>query len=111
VRIFVDSQTQLVEELIVPDAPCTGPNYAYTGVPRVRFVGQYIANVPNDPLFTYYDSAGVVLAPTPLSGPNLLKIRQIKITLAVRRETTYVVADTVLVNRVRLPNLDYQEVG
>lgn len=111
VRIYVDAQTQLVEEVTEPDAPCVGPNYTYTGTPSVRFVGRYVANVPAAPIFTYYDDEGNVLGPTPLSDVDRLKVRQVKITLAIRKETTYEVADTVLVNRVRLPNLDYQEVG
>jgi hypothetical protein len=34
----------------------------------------------------------------------------VKINLAIRQSTTFQVAATALVNQVRLPNLDYQQV-
>jgi hypothetical protein len=33
----------------------------------------------------------------------------VQITLAIRKTTTFPIADTTLVNTVRLPNVDYQE--
>jgi hypothetical protein len=109
VRIFVDTNSQLIEEVIKPNATSVPPNYTYTGTPSRRFVGRYVANGAGQPIFKYYDVDGNVLATTPLSSSDRLAVRSVEITLSIRRATAFPVANTTIVNHVRLPNLDYQQ--
>jgi type II secretory pathway pseudopilin PulG len=109
VRIFVDSNSQLIEEVTKPSATSVPPNYTYTGTPTRRFVGRYVANTAAQPIFRFYDDDGTELTPAPLSAANLLAVNSVEITLAIRRSTTFPIANTTLVNTVRLPNVDYQE--
>ncbi len=109
INMYVDVQTRLVEQVTPPDS-CTGPGYTYTGASTVRFVGKYVANPGTQPIFTYLDANGNVLPATPLSASDRLAIHGVKINLAIRQTTTFSVAATTLVNQVRLPNLDYQQV-
>ncbi|MCU1458717.1 MAG: hypothetical protein JWL73_2809 [Actinomycetia bacterium] len=109
VNIFVDAQTRLVEQVTPPDS-CAGPTYTYTGASTIRFVGRYVANQGTQPIFTYLDASGNALPATPLSASDRLAIHGVKINLAIRQSTTFKVAATTLVNQVRLPNLDYQQV-
>ena len=46
---------------------------------------------------------------TPLSATDRLAVNSVQITLSIRRSTTFPIANTTLVNTVRLPNVDYQE--
>jgi hypothetical protein len=112
VHLYVDSQTRLIEEVTQPDAGGTPPSCSYTGASVQRFVGRYIANAASEPIFTYYydDGAGdVAFTPsqTPLSAANLLLVNGVGIHLSIRKPTNYTVANTTLVNKVRLPNVDY----
>jgi hypothetical protein len=109
VRIYVDSSSQLIEEVIKPAASSVPPAYVYTASPTKRFVGRYIANAASVPIFRYYDVDGNELTATPLSSADRLAVRSVKITLSIRRATAFPVANTTLVNTVRLPNLDYQQ--
>lgn len=109
VRIHVDGNDQLIEEVTQPDATSVPPNYTYTGPATRRFVGRYVANPPGRPIFRYLDRNGAELGPAPLSADQRLAIRSVQVTLSIRRATTLPVAHTTLVNVVRLPNLDYQE--
>jgi Prokaryotic N-terminal methylation motif len=109
VRIFVDSESQLVEEVTKPDAASVPPDYTFSGTPARRFVGRYIANASDQPIFRYFDSSGDELTPTPLSATDLLAVTSVQITLSIRRSTSLPIASTTLVNTVRLPNVDYQE--
>ncbi|MCZ7526124.1 MAG: hypothetical protein M5U14_06930 [Acidimicrobiia bacterium] len=111
VRIYLDGMTQLVEEVTPPDESSVPPEYTYTvGPTRIRFVGRYVANEPGQPIFAYYDVDGNALTGTPLSEEDRLKVRQVQITLSVRKSTSLQVKPTTLVNRVRLPNVDYTAV-
>jgi hypothetical protein len=112
VHLYVDTDTQLLEEVIEPDAGGTPPNCAYTGPSKTRLVGQYVANAPTEPIFTYYyddgtDDVAFGTTSTPLSAADLLLINGVGVRLSIRKDTTYTVADTTLVNKVRLPNVDY----
>jgi hypothetical protein len=109
VRIFVDAQDQLIEEVTRPDAGSVPPAYTYTGPATRRFVGRYVANPAGRPIFRYLDANGNALGPTPLDADARLAVRAVRITLSIRRATSLPVAHTTLVNTVRLPNLDYQE--
>jgi hypothetical protein len=109
VRIYVDASSQLIEEVVKPDASSVPPAYTYNGTATRRFVGRYIANATSQPIFRYYDSDGTELTATPLSASDRLAVSAVKITLAIRRSTTFPIASTTLVNTVRLPNVDYQE--
>ena len=105
VRISIDTQDRLIEE--VWTAGGTAPNYTYTGTPVTRLVGHYVANDAANPLFTYYDDDGDPLSPVPLDAAKRLAVKQVGITLAVKRTSTFNDEVTTVVNRVRLPNLDY----
>jgi prepilin-type N-terminal cleavage/methylation domain-containing protein len=109
VRIYVDSASQLIEEVVKPDASSVPPAYTYNGAPTRRFVGRYVANTASQPIFRYFDANGAELIPAPLSASNRLAVNSVQITLAIRRSTTFPIANTTLVNTVRLPNIDYQE--
>ena len=109
VRIHVDGAAQLIEEVTKPDTTSVPPNYTYTGPATRRFVGRYVANPPDRPIFRYFDVNGDELGPTPLDADRRLAIRSVRVTLSIRRATTLPVAHTTLVYVVRLPNLDYQE--
>lgn len=111
VRIWVDDQTQLVEEITDPDATSIPPAYTYTdNPPRRRFVGQYVANAADQPIFTYKDADGNVLGPLPLNQARRNQVRSVEINLSIRKSTNLSVAATTLVNEVRLPNLGYTAV-
>ena len=109
VHIYVDSAKQLIESVQVPDSGSVAPNYTYTGAAALRFVGRYVNNASSVPIFVYYDNAGTPLA-APLSSTDRLAVYSVKISLSIRKQTTLPVADTTLVNQVRLPNVDYQQV-
>jgi hypothetical protein len=109
VRIFVDTDSQLIEEVTKPDASSVPPAYTYTGTAARRFVGRYVANAPSEPIFRFYDVDGAELTATPLSSSDRLAVRSVRVTLSIRRATAFPVANTTLVNTVRLPNVDYQQ--
>ena len=109
IRIYVDAGSQLIEEVIKPDASSVPPAYTYSGAPARRFVGRFVANQASEPIFRFFDSTGLELAAAPLSATDRLAISSVQITLAIRKSTTFPIADTTLVNTVRLPNVDYQE--
>jgi len=111
VRIYVDANTQLVEEIIDPDVTSIPPAYTYTqNQPRRRFVGQYVANSAAEPIFTYKDADGNVLGPLPLNQTKRNQVRSVAVSLSIRKSTNLSVAATTLVNEVRLPNLGYTAV-
>lgn len=112
IHLYVDSQSRLIEEVTEPDSGGTPPSCAYTGTSKKRFVGRYVANPTSVPIFTYYYDNGTTdvaftAAQTPLSAADLLPVNGVGIHLSVRKPTNYSVADTTLINKVRLPNVDY----
>jgi hypothetical protein len=109
VRIYVDSNSELIEEVQKPDAASVPPAYAYNSTATRRFVGRYVANAVSSPIFRYYDEDGTELTSAPLSSSDRLATRSVRITLSIRRATGFSVANTTLVNTVRLPNVDYQQ--
>jgi hypothetical protein len=76
-------------------------------------VGKYIANPSNVAVFTYYydDGTGTPTAfaqtSTPLQASDRLLVEEVGVTLAIRETSNYAVPYTTLVNRVGMPNVDY----
>jgi len=102
VHIYVDASDRIVESIL--RAP-------YVGTPEIRVVGRYVAE---DDVFTYYgpddpDTPGSEPPLTvPLSAAELLEIEAVEVNLSIRKTTNASMAPTTLINRVRLPNVDYQ---
>jgi Tfp pilus assembly protein PilW len=114
VHIFINSSSVLIEETRDHDPGTTAPNYTYTSgaiATKVRLVGQYLANDATRPMFTYLDANGNALGPTPLSAAQRLSIKSVRITLDVKKSSALTSDFTELVNRVRLPNIDYDVVA
>jgi hypothetical protein len=112
VRIHVDSQNRLIEQVWEHDPASTAPNYTYTTTtPKLRMVGRYVANDSAHPIFTYVDANDVALGPLPLSASNRLAIKAVRIELIVYRTSAFNDNATTVVNRVRLPNVDYNAVA
>lgn len=116
VHLFVDtvaSPPVLKEQTVPADAGGTPPACTYSGSYSTRLVGKYVANPSNLPVFTFYydDATGTPVAfttgETPLSATNRLLVNAVGVTLAIRASTNYSVPYTTLINRVRLPNVDY----
>jgi type II secretory pathway pseudopilin PulG len=113
IHIYVNSDSELVEEVKAPDASSVAPDYTYVdpaNKPVVRFVGRYIANDASHPVFTYLDDSGGALTPTPLGAQNLLAVNAVRIELMIRKSPHGGVDFTTLENTVRLPNMDYAAV-
>lgn len=106
VRLYVDGSGRLVQETLKPDGGSEPPNYTYTGVPVQRILGSYVANPPSRPIFVYYDAAETALS-TPLDASQMLAVEAVGVTLSIRRTTNLQVAPTTVIDRVRLPNVDY----
>ena len=129
VHLYVDllANPHVLKEQTVPaDAGGTPPSCSYSTAPATRLVGTYIANPTTSPVFTYYyddvngapacftngasplnpacPTAGSVM---PLSAADRLRVNAVGITLSVRQSTNFTVPYTTLINRVRLPNVDY----
>lgn len=129
VHLYVDlivSPHVLKEQTVPADAGGTPPSCSYSVAPTTRLVGTYIANPTTSPVFTYYyddalgnpacyangaSPANPVCATgasvMPLSAANRLQVNAVGITLSVRQSTNFSVPYTTLINRVRLPNVDY----
>jgi hypothetical protein len=84
------------------------PAYTYNGAATNRFVGRFIANTATNPIFRYYDSNGNELTAAPLSASDRLAVDSVQVMLSIRKSTSLKVANTTLLNTVRLPNVDYQ---
>lgn len=108
VRIYVDASSEVIEQVTKPDASSVPPAYTYNGAATNRFVGRYIANAASNPIFRYYDSNGNELTAAPLSASDRLAVDSVQVMLSIRKSTSLKVANTTLVNTVRLPNVDYQ---
>ncbi len=118
VHVYVNADRELVEEVTEPSAG-TPPDCEYPSGPgsaRVRLVGRYVANDLLDPaeaIFTYYyvDEEGQLVPfstdDTPLVAADALLVKAVGVRLALRRDSLLPVPETVLVNRVRLPNVYY----
>jgi Tfp pilus assembly protein PilW len=107
VHIYVDNTSELIETTTAADAGSVAPNYTYTGTPKVRYVGRYVANPVSIPIFSYYDANGVKLTTTPLSVADGLSVVSIGVTFAIAKSNGFNVPVTTLVNRVYLPNVYY----
>ena len=108
VRIYVDTNSELIEQVTKPDASSVPPAYTYNGAATNRFVGRYIANPASSPIFRYFDSNGSELTAAPLSAADRLAVDSVQVMLSIRKSTSLKVANTTLLNTVRLPNVDYQ---
>jgi hypothetical protein len=112
VRIHVDDEHRLIEEVWDPDPGSTAPNYTYTTTaPKLRLVGRFVANDADTPIFTYLDANDAPLGPAPLSAADRLAIKAVRLELVVYRTTAFNDNATTLQNRVRLPNVDYNAVA
>jgi len=111
--ISISASDELVESTTIAGAGAAAP-YAYSDYDpddaEVRLVGRFVNNDASDPMFTYYDSDGDELGPTPLTTAQRLAVHSIGISISVKKESTFARNPTVIQNRVRLPNVDYQEV-
>jgi len=102
VHIYVDGSNRIVEEILRPP---------YTGTPEIRVVGRYVAE---EDVFTYFgpddpDTPGSEPPLTlPLSAAELLEIEAVEVNLSIRKTSNASLPPTTLINRVRLPNVDYQ---
>jgi hypothetical protein len=109
IHISVDASSVLIEQVTPPDAG-SAPTYTYNNGPtHTRYVARYIANTAAQPILVYYDNNGTKLSTAggSLSASDLLAVYSVGINLNVRHTTNLRVAPTMLVNRVSLPNLDY----
>lgn len=114
-RIYVDTSDpdarELVETIQQPDLPNADPPTYGTYAPKVRYVGQYVANPVSEPIFTYYDLAGNLLTlPATPTQTELNQIAVVKVKLMVRKSTSLKVGFVTIENRVRLPNIIYHQV-
>ena len=104
VHIYVDASDRIVEEILRPP---------YTGTPQIRVVGRYVAE---EDVFTYYpadDPDTAVQEPAlllPLDAEELKQIEAVEVNLSIRKTTNASMTPTTLINRVRLPNVDYQPI-
>jgi hypothetical protein len=124
VRVYVDAQDRLYEEVWTHDPTSVAPEYqfggtSYRAIPStcgtrctVRLVGHFVANTPTEPLFSFLADDGSLLT-TPMEGSDtgLLSIKSVEIELRVKRNTNRNVNTTVIQNTVRLPNLEYSAVA
>lgn len=111
VEITVDTTNPaapVLKELVwVPVNP-TAASPTYTTTPTTtRFVGQYVQNQVNDPIFRYYDADGNELTSVPLNASDQLKVRTVGIALSIRKQTNRVVQPTRVETTVRLTNVIY----
>jgi hypothetical protein len=116
VHLYVDTAVSppvLKEQVLSAAAGGTPPSCSYSGSYSTRLLGKYVANSGSQPVFTYYydNASGTPTAfstsVNPLSAANRLQVSMIGVTMAIRQSTNYSVPYTTLVNRVRLPNVDY----
>jgi type II secretory pathway pseudopilin PulG len=129
VHLYVNTvvNPDVLKEQVVPaDAGGAPPSCSYSVAPTTRLVGTYIANLPTSPVFTYYydDASGNPVcyangaspanpvcvsggSVMPLSTANRLQVNAVGVTLSVRQSTNFNVPYTTLINRVRLPNVEY----
>jgi hypothetical protein len=108
VRLYVDPSGPggpiLVEEVTAPDPWSVAPNWTYDrNPPVIRLTGRYVVNPATTPVFAYYDAAGSMLGPTPLSPDRLHLVRSVGITLVVAKSSAQYAAATTLINRVTIP--------
>jgi type II secretory pathway pseudopilin PulG len=105
VHIYVDGNDRIVEEILRP--PYTA------GTEEIRVVGRY---VDDHDVFTYYppdDPDTPEPEPAldfPLDAADLLEIDAVEVNLAIRKTSNAAMEPTTLINRVRLPNVDYQPI-
>lgn len=109
VRIYVDAQNRLIEQITVADAG-SAPNYTYTGTPVNKAVSSYVvAEVPifkyqyfNNDTLTFTD-----LTALPLSEADRAKVQSVEITISMQQPSGINTPEATLVNRVRLSNVYY----
>jgi prepilin-type N-terminal cleavage/methylation domain-containing protein len=118
VHLYVDTSATpptMKEQDLPADAGGTPPSCTYTGSYSTRFVGKYLANSNALPVFSYYyDNSGTPTAfatsSVPLAATDRLSVNAVGITLSIRQSTNYTVPATTLVNRVFLPNVNYNPI-
>lgn len=107
VRIYVDAENRLIEQVTPPDAG-SAPNYTYTGTALNKAVSSFV--VPSLPIFKYQYFNNSTLAFTdlstvPLSQPDRDKVQSVEITISMQKPSAINTPATTLVNRVRLSNV------
>jgi type II secretory pathway pseudopilin PulG len=95
VRLYVDAQDRLREDIRPPDTPLTSPP-TYTGAWTSRIVGQSV--VPGTPLFTYLDADGDATT-------DPAAVVSVDVTVSVDVPSATPAPATTLTSRVFLPNL------
>ena len=111
IRRYVDARTKLIEQVTQPDAGGVPPLCTYTGAATNRLVG---ATSPT-PRASRSSRTTTTTGPatwrspsvTPFGASNRLQVNAVGIHLSIRKPTNYSMPYTTLVNRVRLPNVDY----
>lgn len=113
IRLYLDDGNRLIREITEPDEGSVAPNYTYTGEASARILGFYVANPTDRPIFEYFDESGEELAPDSsgeLPAADRVLVEAVGITLSIRRDTLLSVAPTTVLNRVRLPNVNYNPI-
>jgi hypothetical protein len=105
----VPTAPMLVEKVTAPDPGSNPPTFT-TQSPVTRLVGRYVTNTTANPLFTFYDATGTAMT-APVTGSNLLAIRQVGINLQVRKSVQEYLPSTTLTTTVSMPNVYYNIVA
>lgn len=115
IRIYVDStnpkERKMVETIQAPDNLTADPPTYGVKPPQLRYIGGYIINQDRaEPIFTFLDVDGapVSLSAVPTNA-ELAKIAVVKIRLIVRKTSGAAEGPLTLENRVRLPNVIYNQ--
>lgn len=109
VRIFVDADNRLIEQITVADAG-SAPNYTYTGTAVNKAVSSYV--VPDVAIFKYQFFNNDTLTFTdltalPLSETDRARVQSVEITISMQQPSGINTPESTLVNRVRLSNIYY----
>jgi prepilin-type N-terminal cleavage/methylation domain len=127
VHLYVDTSVnppvlkeQILSDTTSTDAPPTCTYPSATSSYSTRLVGKYVANPSTEPVFTYWydDSTGAPAAfpqtstqtSTGLAPSDMLNVDEIGVTLAIRESNNFHAPYTTLVNRVSMPNIDYNPI-
>lgn len=106
-HIYVTDDRELAIDTTEADGGGSGCTTHDDNPPSTQIVGTDVANSSGTPLFTYLDGDGDELA-TPVSASDMLQIEAVEIDLRVTPADNADVAETQLINRVRLPNVGFE---
>lgn len=109
VTYTVDGNRELIEQTTKAN-PSSGPYWTFSGTPTTITMARKIPTGSAQPLFTYYDGNGDVVAPTGSTDPTVLAtIERVGISLTVQANGIANVPAVTLTNKVALPNLGIAE--